>query len=160
VGSLPRTDEGGLRARAGLGAGAVRIPLGNLLPADLQVQIWLTWLEAEGVLDERGPSGTLVSRAGGRSRAVLLFRDLRPEDFLLLHPDRSDYEFVEETAPPPPEPTAAPVSGEPEGEAPPADRAETRVGDSGEPARGEEAAAPPGWDAPLAAFLKPVKAEG
>ena len=37
---------------------------------------------------DRGPSGTLVCRSGGRSRAVLLFRDLRPEDFLLLHPER------------------------------------------------------------------------
>lgn len=147
----------------GTGAGAVRIPLGNLLPAELQVQIWLTWLEAEGVLGERGPSGTLVCRAGGRSRAVLLFRDLRPEDFLLLHPERADYEFVEETAPAPPEatvPSGPQDPPEPSGEAAPVAGSPASEDGAGKGPEGlEEAGAPPGWDAPLAAFLKPVKAE-
>jgi type VI secretion system ImpM family protein len=144
----------------GSGAGAVRIPLGNLLPAELQVQIWLTWLEAEGVLGDRGPSGTLVCRTGGRSRAVLFFRDLRPEDFLLLHPEGADYEFVEETVPAPPAPPSPPATTEPPGDAPPAGGAEAGDGHGGEPEGGEAAATPAGWDAPLAAFLKPVKAEG
>ena len=125
----------------GQGAGAVRIPLGNLLPAELQVQVWLTWLEAEGALSERGPSGTLVCRAGGHSRAVLFFRDLRPEDFLLLHPSATEYEFVEETAPAPPDaPVPAPA---PEG---------------GEAPGGADAGRPAGWDAPLVAFLRREKA--
>jgi type VI secretion system ImpM family protein len=117
----------------GVGAGAVRIPLGNLLPAEIQVQLWLTWLEGEGVFADRGPTGTLVCRSGGRSRAVLFFRDLRPEDFLLLHPERTDYEFVEETAP--------------------------AAGAGGDPA-GEESAPPAGWGGSLAAFLRPEKADG
>lgn len=89
----------------------------------------------------RGPSGTLVCRSGGRSRAVLLFRDLRPEDFLLLHPSRSDYEFVEETAPL----AVAPPSGE----NPPS---ETAPGDGG-------GRVPAGWDSSLAAFLRSSASE-
>ncbi len=133
----------------GEGAGAVRLPLGNLLPAELQVQVWLTWLSGEGVLDERGPSGTLVCRSGGRSRAVLFFRDLRPEDFLLLHPTARDYEFVEETAPATPEETS-PATGE--------------AGVT--PAEGSGAETPPavpephGWNAPLSAFLRPGNGKG
>ena len=111
----------------GVGAGAVRLPIGNLLPAEIQVQLWLTWAEGEGVFPGAGPTGTLVCRSGGRSRAVLFFRELRPEDFLLLHAERTDYEFVEETAP---------GAGAANGEA------------------GEPVAAPAGWDAPLAAFLR------
>ncbi len=134
----------------GDGAGAVRIPLGNLLPAELQVQVWLTWLEAEGVLGDRAPSGTLVCRSGGRSRAVLLFRDLRPEDFLLLHPERTDYEFVEETSPVLPGTGAA----EPGGAAPP-DGAPAPA-----PEGAEEGARPAGWNETLAAFLRPAPAAG
>ncbi|MBK8597351.1 MAG: type VI secretion system-associated protein TagF [Holophagales bacterium] len=129
----------------GQGAGALRIPLGNLLPAELQVQIWLTWLEGEGSMGVRGPFGTLVCRSGGRSRAVLLFRDLRPEDFLLLHPSRSDYEFVEETAPL----AVTPSSGE----TPPAEP-ESKDGAGREPAAPSHAAPPAGWDSSLAAFLR------
>ena len=89
-----RTEIGG-----GEGAGAVRIPVGNLLPATVQLQLWLAWLEADGAFGRRSPSGVLVCRSGGRSRAVLFFRELRAEDFLLLHPERSDHEFVEEAVP-------------------------------------------------------------
>lgn len=128
----------------GSGAGAVRIPVGNLLPAALQVQLWLTWLEAEGAFRHRAPSGTLVCRSGGRSRAVLLFRDARPEDFLLLHPEKADYEFVEETIPkgriaadPPAGATAAPGS---DGETP-----------ADGPGPGEPL---PGWSKPLAELLR------
>ncbi len=125
----------------GEGAGAVRLPLGNLLPAELQVQIWLTWLEGEGVLADRSPSGTLVCRSGGRSRAVLFFRDLRSEDFLLLHPERTDYEFIEETVP----------SG----------AARAADGDGGKESGGTDSEEPPAaWTSPLAGFLHPAKTEG
>ena len=123
------------------GAGAVRLPLGNLLPAELQVQTWLSWLSRDGAFEGAAPVGSLVSRAGGRSRAVLFFRDLRPEDFLLLHPDGTDYEFVEETAV---APGAGGEPGAPEGDA------------------SEPPAAPPsqpGWNEPLTAFLHPEKGE-
>lgn len=133
----------------GQGAGAVRLPLGNLLPAELQVQIWWTWLEAEGGLGDRGPSGVLVCRSGGRSRAVLFFRDLRPEDFLLLHPTHEDYEFVEETAP-----AGAVLPGE----APPADVPSS--GAANESLEPGATAPPAGWDEPLAAFLRSGRAEG
>lgn len=116
----------------GTGAGAVRIPLGNLIPASVQVQLWLAWLEGEGVLRSRAPSGALVCRSGGRSRAVVFFRDLRPEDVLLLHPEAADYEFVEEVVPAAPPAAAAEASPEavPDG-------------------------APKGWDAPLTQLLRP-----
>ena len=141
----------------------------NLLPAEVQVQIWLSWLEQEGVLRDRGPSGTLVCRTGGRSRAVLLFRDLRAEDFLLLHPTCSDYEFVEETAPA----IAAPAGEAPAGEAPsgeaPAGEApaveapsvETPSTDSGgeSPAEPRARILPAGWDSSLAGFLRSGKPE-
>lgn len=123
------------------GAEAIRIPLGNLLPAEQQVQIWLSWLSSEGVLDRSAPVGSLVCRSGGRSRAVLFFRDLRPEDFLLLHPDATDYEFVEET-------TSAPGA---EGEA------RALEGDVVETPPAPPS--PPGWSEPLAAFLRPEKGE-
>lgn len=141
--------------RPGEGAGAVRIPLGNLLPAELQVQVWLTWLEAEGVLSDRGPSGVLVCRSGGRSRAVLYFRDLRPEDFLLLHPTAREYEFVEETAP---GPDAATAREEPAAVTAPGEGREAGPEDAG-PVPGTAPATPAGWDEPLAAFLRPANAE-
>lgn len=124
------------------GAGAVRLPIGNLLPAELQVQIWLSWLSREGALEGSAPVGSLVSRAGGRTRAVLFFRDLRPEDFLLLHPDATDYEFVEETA------VAPGAAGE---------ASALEVDASAPPAAPPT---PPGWNEPLTAFLHPEKAEG
>ncbi len=123
------------------GAGAVRIPLGNLLPAELQVQTWLSWLSGEGALEAGAPVGSLVCRSGGRSRAVLFFRDLRPEDFLLLHPETTDYEFVEETV-------VAPGAGAEPGSPVP-----------GGDATASPAAPPPGWNEPLAAFLRPEKGE-
>ncbi|HSD66710.1 MAG TPA: TagF domain-containing protein, partial [Vicinamibacteria bacterium] len=150
------------------GAGAVRLPLGNLLPAELQVQIWLTWLAGEGVLEDRSPTGVLVCRSGGRSRAVLFFRDLRPEDFLLLHPERSDYEFVEETVAPvaaPPEPAAAAAAAvTPPAEAPgtaPVEATSTAPVEATSTTPAEAAAVEPaGWKAPLGDFLGFGKAEG
>lgn len=121
-------------ASAGDGAGAVRVPVGNLLPATVQMQLWLAWLETEGAFGRRTPSGVLVCRSGGRSRAVLFFRELRAEDFLLLHPERSDHEFVEEAVPAAPESAPKPADG---GESP------------------ETPSRPKGWDRPLAAFLRP-----
>lgn len=115
----------------GVGAGAVRIPIGNLLPAAVQVQLWIAWAEAEGAMAAGGPTGTLLCRSGGRSRAVLFFRDTRPEDFLLLHPERTDYEFVEETVP---------------------------GGAAGLAAAEPDGAVPAGWDRTLAEFLRPEKA--
>jgi hypothetical protein len=129
-------------ASRGEGAGAIRLPLGNLLPAELQVQVWLSWLAKEGVLEDREPTGTLVCRSGGRSRAVLFFRDLRQEDFLLLHPTATDYEFVEEAA--------TPSAGEP-----PAEPAGENGSDAAPPVP-----EPPGWGAPLLAFLRAGKDEG
>ncbi len=121
-------------APPGEGAGAVRIPVGNLLPATAQLQLWLAWLEAEGAFGRRAPSGVLVCRAGGRSRAVLFFRELRAEDFLLLHPERSDHEFVEESVP---------------------DRAEAAPEGPGDAEAPEAVKRPRGWDRPLAGFLRP-----
>jgi hypothetical protein len=96
-------------APPGDGAGAVRIPVGNLLPATVQLQLWLAWLEAEGAFGRRSPSGVLVCRPGPVAGRPLL-PGAAPEDFLLLHPERSDHEFVEEAVPARTE--AAPGAGE------------------------------------------------
>ena len=140
----------------GEGAGAVRIPLGNLLPAELQVQIWLTWLDQEGVLASRGPSGVLVCRSGGRSRAVLFFRELRAEDFFLFHPEASDYEFVEETVPPAEAGSPAPPPAAVGAEA----AEKTEKAENAEKAEKAEPPLPTWWQVPLTAFLRPGKEEG
>ncbi len=112
--------------RQNVGGGAVRIPLGALLPREMQVQVWLSWLRRREALPVGALRGVLVERSGERGRAVLFFRDLKADDFLLLHPGRSDYDWVEEVG----------------GEAP--------AGGAGQEAEGEP---PPGWDDPLPALL-------
>ena len=111
--------------RQNVDGGAVRIPLGSLLPREMQVQIWLSWLRLREDLPAGALRGVLVERSEGRGRAVLLFRDLKADDFLLLHTGSSDYDWVEE------------VGGE------------ASAGEAG----GDAAREPPGWDDPLPALL-------
>lgn len=139
----------GLSDHAGNGgAAAVRIPLGERFPAGQQLQFWLLWLRGNGRGGE-GVSGLLSQRAGPFARAVLFFRDVRPDDILLLHPERSDYDFVEELAPsaPPPVSTGA-TQLVPEEEIPTASGAPT---DDPDPAA--ERPVPAGWSAPLLSLL-------
>lgn len=138
----------GLSEHAGTGgAAAVRIPLGERLPAGQQLQFWYLWLRAQGRSAE--VCGLLSQRAGPFARAVLFFRDLRPDDVLLLHPERSDYDFVEELAPvaPPPVVTGAtPLTPLREEEIPTASGG--AASDPPDPLSGERSL-PAGWGAPL-----------
>ncbi len=88
-------------AAADEGPGAIRIPIGEKLPPELQLQFWIAWLKERNALRDGALKGFLFERSGERGRAVLFFRDVRPEDFLLLHPWSTDYEFVEELGPAP-----------------------------------------------------------
>ena len=88
-----------LVADAEHGPGAIRLPLGRALPPEVTLRFWLLWLRRQGLVGEGQVRGLLLERSLGRSRAVLFFRDLAPDDILLLHPDRCDYDQVEELAP-------------------------------------------------------------
>jgi type VI secretion system ImpM family protein len=112
--------------RQNVSGGAVRIPLGPILPKEMQVQVWLAWLRSRAALSTGALRGVLVERSEERGRAVLLFRDLKADDFLLLHPGRSDYDWVEEVD------------------------TEVSAGGSVQEVAG---ALPSGWDEPLAALF-------
>ena len=65
-------------------AGALRLPLSGALPRSREIGFWLRWIEQTG--RKRAAIGLLFSGGRGPGRAAFLFRDLKPEDFLLLHP--------------------------------------------------------------------------
>jgi type VI secretion system ImpM family protein len=75
-------------------AGAVRLRLSGAIPRPREIQFWLLWLANES--RRRPVTGMLFPADPTGCRVTLFFRDLRPEDFLLLHPSRTDYPFVEE----------------------------------------------------------------
>ncbi len=89
-------------------AGAVRLKLSGALPRSREIQFWLLWLAAES--RRRPVSGMLFPADPAGCRVTLFFRNLRPEDFLLLHPSRTDYPFAEDLSPLPE--GAAPPSGD------------------------------------------------
>ncbi|MGH9369724.1 MAG: type VI secretion system-associated protein TagF [Thermoanaerobaculia bacterium] len=76
-------------------ARAVRIALSGGLSRARQLQFWLLWLSRSGSHRNR-VSGLLYASGTAPGRAVLLFRDLRPEDIFLLHPTRTDYPYAED----------------------------------------------------------------
>jgi hypothetical protein len=71
-------------------AGALRVPLSGRLPRAREVEFWLLWLERRDPKGKRPPVGVLYPHGHNPGRAVIFFRELKPEDFLLLHPQRSD----------------------------------------------------------------------
>lgn len=93
------------------GPGAIRLPLGRALPPEVYLQYWLVWLRGRGLVREGQVTGVLLERSMGRSRGVLFLRDLLPDDFLLLHPELSDYDRVEEVVPPPAPPRSKDAPG-------------------------------------------------
>ena len=129
-------------------AGAIRLPLSGALPRSREIGFWLRWLERLEVGGKRAATGLLYSGGRGRGRAALFFRELKPEDFLLLHPSERDQPGVldvgavdaaaapETQAEAPSETTAAPPAAELPAPAP-------VVPAPAEPVRAEEAAAPP-----------------
>jgi len=102
---------------------AVRLPLSGALPRALELQFWLLWLAGR---DSRRADvvGFLCPSGNGAGRAALFFRDLRPEDILLLHPRRSGYPYAKDLAA------------------------------AGAPAGGPAAAVPADWDRPLSSLLR------
>jgi hypothetical protein len=77
-------------------AGALRVPLSGRLPRAREVEFWLLWLERRDPKGKRPPMGVLYPHGHNPGRAVIFFRELKPEDFLLLHPQRSDLPVVGE----------------------------------------------------------------
>jgi type VI secretion system ImpM family protein len=85
--------------RASDGAGAFRLPLADEPTAQRQLQLWtvrMTRASSEGT----GPSGLLYRTGGEVPCGVVFYRDVRPEDILLLHPGAAPTDFVEEIPPP------------------------------------------------------------
>ena len=70
--------------------GAVRLPLSGRLPRAREIEFWLFWLDRLDPRGRRAVTGVLYPHGHNPGRAVFFFRDLKPEDFLLLHPTRSD----------------------------------------------------------------------
>jgi type VI secretion system ImpM family protein len=159
----------GAARRAGTGAGAFRFPLADE-PAPLrQLQLWTVRLTRASPA-RTGPLGVLFRTGGEVPCGVVFYRDLRPEDILLLHPGAVPTDFVEEIPAPSrrhetaedsvpsalvgpvhagdPAPPASPTPSAPE--APPAVPAPTESAPSPatasaapEPAAGEPSEAPP-----------------
>lgn len=101
----------------------VRLPLSGALPRFRELQFWLLRLSRGGARRET-VTGLLYPAGTAPGRATLFFRELRSEDFLLLHPDRSDYPYAEDLAGRPAAATPA------------------------------DAGAPAGWDRPLTSLLE------
>jgi hypothetical protein len=77
------------------GPGACRIPLVEELPPAAQIQLWILRMIAAS-RREMAPVGVLYRADAEAPAGVLFFRDLREEDFLLLHPEAIPYEGVAE----------------------------------------------------------------
>ena len=77
------------------GPGACRIPLVEELPPAAQIQLWILRMIAAS-RREMAPVGVLYRADAEAPNGVLFFRDLREEDFLLLHPEAIPYEGVAE----------------------------------------------------------------
>lgn len=83
-------------AEAGDGAGALALPLGGRLPRAREIEFWLLWLDRSGS-KRRGPvTGVLYPHGHNPGRAFFFFRDVTPDDFLLLHPTRAVMSQVED----------------------------------------------------------------
>jgi hypothetical protein len=97
-GDLMSRMRNGLKSTEHDQDGAVRFPTGDRLRPSVQMQFWLLWaLGFSSSKKAAGPTGVLFeSRAYEAGRGTFLFRPLRPDDLLLLHPTHTDYEFVEE----------------------------------------------------------------
>jgi type VI secretion system ImpM family protein len=86
-------------------ASALRLRLSGSLPRSRELQFWLLFLAAAN--RRRPVTGMLFPANRPEARATLFFRDLRAEDFLLLHPTRVDYPFAEDLSDVPAGPAAA-----------------------------------------------------
>ncbi|HTO88041.1 MAG TPA: TagF domain-containing protein [Thermoanaerobaculia bacterium] len=108
------------------GVRAVRLPLSGALTRAREMQFWLLWLDARGPRHE--VSGLLYAPGSSPARVALLQRDLRPEDFFLLHPARFEYPFAADFSARPAPAQEAPAP--------------------------QAASVPAGWDRPLSSLLE------
>jgi type VI secretion system ImpM family protein len=106
-GFLARLRAAG-EGKAGETAGAVRLRLSGSLSRSRELQFWLLYFAA--VHRRRPVTGMLFPADPSGSRVTFFFRDLRAEDFLLLHPTRGDYAFAEDLSGAPVAAAAAPAS--------------------------------------------------
>jgi type VI secretion system ImpM family protein len=116
-GFLAALEDAAVRAN---GPGAIRLPLGGVLPRSREIAVWLRWFDRLDAKRRRPVTGVLYTSGRGPGRAVLFFRDLAPEDFLLLHPTQRGHAQVLEVgtpdtpaAPAPEIPAAAELPAEP-----------------------------------------------
>jgi type VI secretion system ImpM family protein len=82
------------------GPGALRLPLSGVLPRSREITMWLRWLDRLDGKRRRPVTGVLYTSGRGPGRAVFFFRDLGPEDFLLLHPTLQGQAKVQDVGPP------------------------------------------------------------
>jgi type VI secretion system ImpM family protein len=68
-------------------SGAIRLPLSGALPRSREIGFWLRWIDRVEGGRRRPATGLLFPGGRGPGRAVVFYRDLGPEDFLLLHPE-------------------------------------------------------------------------
>jgi type VI secretion system ImpM family protein len=90
-GFLAAFEDAACRAN---GPSAIRLPLGGVLPRSREIAVWLRWLDRLDAKRRRPVTGVLYTSGRGPGRAVLFFRDLAPEDFLLLHPTQRGHAQV------------------------------------------------------------------
>jgi len=92
TGFLSAVDGAPLRVGEA-GPGACRIPLAEELPPAAQIQLWILRMIVAS-RREMAPVGALYRADADAPAVVLFFRDLREEDFLLLHPEAIPYDGV------------------------------------------------------------------
>ena len=123
AGFLSAVDGAPLRVGEA-GPGACRIPLAEELPPTAQLQLWVLRMIAASRRD-MSPVGVLYRADAEAPAGVLFFRDLREEDFVLLHPEALRYNGVADlVAPqvrpePPAEEVATPMAAESAAASPP-----------------------------------------
>lgn len=134
-GFLAALEDAAARAN---GPGAIRLPLGGVLPRSREIAVWLRWLDRLDAKRRRPVTGVLYTSGRGPGRVVLFFRDLAPEDFLLLHPTHQGHAQVLDIGAPEPEEAPAPAAAADVGQAQPP----SAIGPPGEPMPFPDAHAP------------------
>ncbi len=137
-----------LLEKVGRDVPAVRVPLGGCLPRAREVEFWLFWFESRDPKGHRPVTGILYPHGHNDGQAIFWFRDLQPDDFLLLHPSRPNPQQVFEALPDF-SPSRAPTSGR----HPASERPDPPAGDQGSGAVALPALSPPAADGASSASL-------
>lgn len=99
--------------RPSAGAAAFRLPLAGEIPPLDQLKLWTVRLARTS---GAAPAGVLYRTAGPAPAGVVFFRDARPEDLLLAHPEAIPTDFVEDIPARLGRPTAKAVAAPPPAE--------------------------------------------